>query len=87
MHSAFAELNDAGLCFGQFDGTQAFDGWRLGAEEADMAQVVDAGHGVVGCGWVIEGDGDFFVAALGDLLGEEGVDLLGLGDEAVGGGG
>jgi len=36
---------------------------------------------------VVEGGGDFFVAALGDLLSEGGVDLLGFGDEALGGGG
>lgn len=45
-----------------------------------MAQVVDAGHGVVGGVWVVEGGGDFFVAAFGDLLGEGGIDLLGFGD-------
>ena len=51
-----------------------------------MTQVVDAGHRVVGRGWVVEGGGDFFVAALGDLLSEGGVNLLGFGDEALGGG-
>lgn len=57
-----------------------FDGRRLGAEEANVAQVVDAGRGVVKRGWVEEGGGDFFVAAGGELFGEAGVDLLGGGD-------
>lgn len=79
-------MDHAGLAFGQVDWAQAFDRRRLGAEEADVAQVVDTGHGVVGCGWVVEGGGDFFVAAVSDAFGEGGVDLLRGGDQAFRGG-
>ncbi len=74
-----AELQgqDALFAVRKLRGAQSLDGGRLGAEEPDVAQVVDAWRWVGAAPRRIEAGGDLLEASGRDQLGEGGVDLIG----------